>query len=122
MPDRRTIEEMIDAVGKDGMRELYDVFKSDAIMRLNEIRDRKNADGDLSVLKRHAHSLKGVCRTYGLPDSGELAFDLEQTIDTGIPEKILQAAEKVLLSVPGDIEDGEKLVAELTVTSPDNNS
>lgn len=114
MPDRITIEEMIDAVGKDGMRELYEVFKSDVAMRLIEIAERKNAEGDLSVFKRHAHSLKGVCRTYGMPRSGELAFELEQAIANELPSEILQAAEKVLSFVPGEIEEGEKLVAELT--------
>jgi len=122
MPDRRTLEEMIDAVGKDGVRELYQVFKADAVMRLDEINNRKNADGDLAILKRHAHSLKGVCRTYGLPDSGELAFALEQAVSAGTPEEILQAAEKVLMHVPGEIEQGENLVAELTVTNQDDNS
>ncbi|MDH3336035.1 MAG: Hpt domain-containing protein [Rhodospirillaceae bacterium] len=121
MPDRRTIEEMIDAVGKDGMRELYDVFKADAAMRLDEIRKRKNADDDLVAFKRHAHSLKGVCRTYGLPDSGELAFVLEQAISAENREEILIAAEKALLHIPDEIEQGEKLVEELTAADTDGN-
>ena len=114
MPDKAAIEEMINAVGKDGMRELYEIFKTDAAMRLDEINNRKNSDGDLAVFKRHAHSLKGVCRTYGLPNSGELAFELEQAIEKKSPAEILQTAEKVLAFVPGEIEEGEKIVSELT--------
>ena len=120
MPDRTTLEEMIASVGLDGLRELFEIFKSDAAMRLDEISARKNVDedtnADLAVLRRHAHSLKGVCRTYGLPVSGDIAFDLEQAIDGGDPAAILKAANKVLEIVPGEIEEGTKLVAELTAT------
>ncbi|MCK5165967.1 MAG: Hpt domain-containing protein [Rhodospirillaceae bacterium] len=124
MPNRVILEEMVSSVGVDGLRELYEIFKSDATMRLDEINSRKNAiknlgensDDDLAILKRHAHSLKGVCRTYGLPVSGDLAFDLEQAIDSGDPQTILEAADKVLGVVPGEIEEGVALVAELTAT------
>ena len=118
MPDRTILEEMISSVGVDGLRELYEIFKSDAAMRLDEINARKNvseaSDGDLAILRRHAHSLKGVCRTYGLPISGDIAFDLEQAIDGGDHQTILKAADRVLEIVPGEIEEGVALVAELT--------
>lgn len=119
MPDRTILEEMISSVGVDGLRELYEIFKSDAAMRLDEINARKNVsedsdDGDLVILRRHAHSLKGVCRTYGLPISGDIAFDLEQAIDSGDHQAILKAADRVLEIVPGEIKEGIALVAELT--------
>ena len=114
MPDRRILEEMIESVGTDGLRELFDIFKADALMRLDEIKAQKNTSDELATLKRHAHSLKGVCRTYGLPLSGDLAFDLEQAADEKDPAAILKAADKVLEIVPGEIEEGLKIVAELT--------
>ncbi len=121
MPDRAILEEMMSSVGVDGLRELYEIFKSDATMRLDEINTRKNlskenSGDELLVLKRHAHSLKGVCRTYGLPISGDLAFDLEQAIDGGDHQSILKAANRVLEIVPGEIEEGVALVAELVAT------
>lgn len=114
MPDRAALEELIDVIGAEGLRELYEIFLDDAKMRLEEISARKNADGDLAELKRHAHSLKGVCRTYGLPLSGDLAFDLEQAVDNADVNAIKKTAQKVLAFVPGDLEEGVKLVAELT--------
>ena len=114
MPDRRILEEMIESVGTDGLRELFDIFKADAVMRLDEIKAQKNGDGDLATLKRHAHSLKGVCRTYGLPLSGDLASDLEQAADAKDREAIIKASDKSLEVVPGEIEEGMKIVAELT--------
>ena len=116
MPDRAILEEMVSSVGVDGLRELFEIFKTDVAMRLDEIKARKNADGDLAVLRRHAHSLKGVCRTYGLPLSGDIAFDLEQAVDGGDPAAILKAADKVLEIVPGEIKEGIKVVAELTAS------
>lgn len=116
MPEQAAIEQLILDVGAEAAIELYDVFKADAEMRLREIRARMNSNDDLIEFKRHAHSLKGVCHTYGLPRSGELAFALEQAISNEDHDQIIATANAVLEHIPDEITKAVEMAAALSKT------
>lgn len=113
MPDRAAIEQFVKDVGHDAALELFGLFHSDAQHRLSEIEARKHKNDVSREFRRHAHSLKGICRNYGLPHAGELAYKLEQAIDANDQTAIVEAAEKVLAEVPGEVEAAMKLAGEV---------
>ncbi len=117
MPDRAAIKQFIKDVGVDAALELFELFKTDAQYRLSEIQAHNPAAEvpaqKQSDFRRHAHSLKGICRNYGLPDSGDLAYALETAIDSGDRAAIVSATEHVLAEVPGEIDAAMKLAHEI---------
>ena len=76
--DRATLEELVEAIGADGVRAAFDVFVSETIARLDLMR-KLSCNGDRDRIKDEAHTLKGASGTLGLCQVSELARTIERT-------------------------------------------
>lgn len=79
--DELTIETMFSQVGKESFLELVPLFVSDAQKQITAIGEQlekaAQSQWDFQALESAAHSLKGVCLTYGLKGLGTKAHALE---------------------------------------------
>ncbi len=104
MPNLDILKQLIADVGADTALNLLDIFKDDADKRLAAIADYLENGGDVAHLRVQAHSLKGLCRTYGAPDGGEAAWMLQDACDAGASEADIRAlAEAALKIIPVDM-------------------
>ena len=74
------LEEMLEGIGTESMRELMAFYMEETRVRAPEMRAFFD-DGNFSELKRSAHSLKGASNTYGLTTLADVAAKLEQAAD-----------------------------------------
>lgn len=103
MPDLTTIKQLADDVGADTALRLMGIFKTDADTRLQAVRDYLDGVVELKDLRIHAHSLKGLCLTYGAPDGAQAALDLQNACDDGDLAVIATKARALLEVAPDDI-------------------
>lgn len=103
MPDMDIIRQMAHDIGTDTTVRLMGVFKEDAEQRIAVVSDFVANGGDVSTLRMQAHSLKGLCRTYGAQAAGDAAMELQDACD-GDDETLIRAkAEAALAIIPDDI-------------------
>ncbi len=93
MADETLIQQMITDVGAENMMELFGQFQKDVKERLVLLETLIDEQGDTVDMRLHAHSLKGLCRTYGAPEGAETALALEQACDTANRDEIAKCFE-----------------------------
>lgn len=103
MPDMEIIQQLASDVGADTALMLMGVFKQDADTRMASVRTYRSG-GDIKDLRIQAHSLKGLCRTYGAAKAGDAAMDLQDACDGGDDGLIAEKLRAVLDIIPGDVE------------------
>ncbi len=104
MPNMTIIRQLTEDVGTDTTLMLMGIFKDDADTRIKAVRDYLDNGGDLKRLRMQAHSLKGLCRTYGASDGGDAAMALQDACDAGDSEDIRAKALATLDVIPQEIE------------------
>lgn len=104
MPDMEIIQRLARDVGADTALMLMGIFKKDADTRLAFVRTFSETGGDIKDLRIQAHSLKGLCRTYGAAAGGDAAMALQDACDTGDAALINDKVRTVLDIIPADIE------------------
>lgn len=104
MPDMTAIRQLVEDVGAGAALKLMDIFKSDVDTRVQAIRDYLENGGDVKVLRLNAHSLKGICRTYGAAAGGDAALALQEACDHGDEGTIRTTAQTALNIIPNDAE------------------
>ena len=103
MPDPKTIKQLADDVGAETALRLMGIFKTDADTRLQAVRDYLDGGIELKDLRIHAHSLKGLCLTYGAPDGAQAALELQDACDDGDPAVVESKVRALLEVAPGDV-------------------
>ena len=104
MPDMEIIGQLAEDVGVETALKLMAIFKQDVDTRVQAIRDFQAGGGDLQDLRIQAHSLKGLCRTYGAAHAGDVAMQLQDACDAGDAAAITAKAQEALDIIPGDVE------------------
>lgn len=104
MPDMDIIHQLANDVGADTALMLMGIFKDDANTRMAVVRAYGESGGDVKDLRIQAHSLKGLCRTYGADKGGDAAMNLQDACDGGDETLIAEKVRVVLLTVPADID------------------
>ena len=104
MPDLEIIHQLIEDVGRDAALKLMTLFKSDVEKRIQAIRDYQKNGGDIPDLRLQAHSLKGLCRTYGAAKAGDVAMELQAACDAGDTEAIQRKTQEILNIIPGEVD------------------
>lgn len=103
MPDMEIISQLAEDVGADTALKLMAIFKEDADKRVQAIRDFLAGSNDGQDLRIQAHSLKGLCYTYGAGQAGDVAKVLQETCDAGDAAAIQAQAQVALDVIPGDV-------------------
>lgn len=104
MPDMEIIQQLANDVGVDTALMLMGIFKDDANTRVAIVRSYNESGGDLKDLRIQAHSLKGLCRTYGAAQAGDVAMELQEACDGNDDGLIAEKVRAVLDIIPGDVE------------------
>ena len=105
MPDINTLHQLVADVGKDTAQRLLGVFEKGSLKHLDAVQDYFENGGELQELRRHAHSLKGLCLTYGALDGGKAAEVLQDACDTNDAAQIRTAGDDALSIISKDIEE-----------------
>lgn len=98
------ISQLIEDIGHKTTMKLMAAFKDDADKRIGAMREILTTDGDLQDLRIQAHSLKGLCLTYGAAQAGDVAMQLQQACDTGDDAQIRAKAQMALEVIPADVD------------------
>ena len=102
MPNLDTLRQHIEDLGVESTHKLVEMFYADVQKRIAFIQDYQENGGDLKELHLNAHSLKGLCRTYGAEQGGEAAMELQSACE-GDDEALIQEKIQLVLSiVPAD--------------------
>lgn len=104
MPDMEILQQLADDVGADTALMLMGIFKEDANTRVAFVRTFSESGGDIEDLRIQAHSLKGLCRTYGAAAGGDAAMALQNACDTGDEALINDNVRAALNIIPADID------------------
>ena len=75
------LDELTDAMGRDGVRAMFDGFVDETDRRLGLLRGL-SCERDRERIREEAHALKGAAGTCGLAQLAELAATLEQSAAT----------------------------------------
>lgn len=104
MSDLDILRQLANDVGTDTALKLLDIFKADADKRVAVIGAYLQGDDDASDLRIQAHSLKGLCNTYGAVDGGEAARALQEACEQGDADDIRAKAKTAFDTIRRDIE------------------
>lgn len=103
MPDLDILRQLAHDVGADTALKLLGIFQADADKRVAAIGDYLQNDGDVADLRIQAHSLKGLCNTYGAVDGGEAAKVLQEACEQGDIADIHAKAQTAFDTISQDI-------------------
>ncbi|MCW8915022.1 MAG: Hpt domain-containing protein [Magnetovibrio sp.] len=103
MPDLNTLRQLVTDVGPDTAQRLLGVFKDDVEKRIAVVSDLIDNGNDLDNLRRQAHSLKGLCSTYGALTGEKIAEELQDACDMGDQGTITAKAKAALNIIPSDV-------------------
>lgn len=104
MPDMDIIHQLAEDVGAATALKLMAIFKDDADKRIQSVRNFLANAGDVQDLRLQAHSLKGLCRTYGAAKGGDAAAELQEACDAGDAVNIQAKAQMLVSIVPDEVE------------------
>lgn len=105
MPDLDILRQLTNDVGTDTALKLLGIFKADADKRVAVLEAYlQSDDDDASHLRIQAHSLKGLCNTYGAVEGGEAARMLQEACELGDADDIRTKAKTALDTISRDIE------------------
>ncbi|PCI38654.1 MAG: hypothetical protein COB46_10820 [Rhodospirillaceae bacterium] len=102
MPNLDILRQHVEDLGIVSAHKLVDMFYTDVQKRIAFIQDYQENGGEQKELHLNAHSLKGLCRTYGADQAGEAAMQLQAACE-GDDETLIQ--EKIQLAlgiIPAD--------------------
>lgn len=80
MLDKNVIAQLIADIGEDVFLRLSGQFLDETINRLATLASCRESES-WSDLARHAHSLKSTAQSFGLPETGQQARDLQVAAD-----------------------------------------
>lgn len=103
MPDLDILRQLTNDVGADTALKLLGMFKIDADKRVAVIGAYLQHSATISDLRIQAHSLKGLCNTYGAVDGGEAARMLQDVCDGGNEAEIYAQAQTAYDSIVQDV-------------------
>ena len=105
MPDFDILRQLASDVGTDTALKLLQLFQADTQKRLNRVNAEIQSGGevDISDLRLQAHSLRGLCLTYGATDGAHAAQALFEACDVGEIQDILDKAHAALATIRQDI-------------------
>lgn len=103
MPDLDTLRQLAKDVGTDTALKLLQIFKADADKRIAAVGAYLQGDQDVAALRIQAHSLKGLCQTYGATEGGEVAAQLEDACDNNNATDIRAKAQTAFDLIPQDV-------------------
>jgi len=104
VPDLDILRQLTSDVGADTALKLLGMFKVDADKRVAVIGAYLQHNGAISDLRIQAHSLKGLCNTYGAVDGGEAARVLQEACELGDADDIRAKAKTAFDTISRDIE------------------
>ncbi|MBF0248212.1 MAG: Hpt domain-containing protein [Alphaproteobacteria bacterium] len=113
MADTDILEQMISDIGAGAVVSLMDIFQKDADTRLAAVADYLEHGGDVAQLRKQAHSLKGLCLTYGATAAGDAARVLQAACDGDDEAQIREAARTVVDTAPDAIRDARETALKL---------
>ncbi len=113
MPDLNTLRQLVTDVGLATAQHLLGIFKDDADKRIAAISDIVENGGETEDLRRQAHSLKGLCSTYGALAGEKAAKNLQDACDVEDQDAIAAKAKVALEVIPADIDATLKATKEL---------
>ncbi len=120
--DQHDIEAQLDILetdlGMEAVSMLVEEVLGDCPGRLSQMREMAQGD-DRETLKREAHSLKSVCRTYGLTEAANLAQDLELAAGTSDPTPLASLVESMTAAYE---RDAAILAQALEARTPDSDA
>lgn len=102
MPNLDILRQHVEDLGMDSAQKLIDMFYADVQKHITFIEDYQQNGGDLKVLHLHAHSLKGLCRTYGADQAGDAAMDLQSACESDDEALIAEKIQGALSIIPAD--------------------
>jgi len=102
--DHDILHQLIVDVGADTALRLMGIFKQDVDKRLGALNRYLQNDSSVEELHRHAHSLKGLCDTYGAKMGGDAAKALQEACNHGDIEDIRTKVQAALDIIPNDAE------------------
>ncbi|MBL4691819.1 MAG: Hpt domain-containing protein [Magnetovibrio sp.] len=98
------IEQLVEDVGLESAQRLIGMFRDDVADRIKFIEGFvDNNMGDLKELHRHAHTLKGMCMTYGALKGAEAANELQEICEVNDEALILEKSLAALNIIPFDV-------------------
>jgi len=103
VPDLDTLRQLARDVGEDTALKLLQIFKTDADKRIAAVRTYLQGEFDTTNLRIQAHSLKGLCQTYGASEGGKAAASLEDACQGGDDADIRAKAQIVLDIIPQNV-------------------
>jgi len=104
VPDLDILRQLASDVGTDTALKLLGIFKADADKRIAVIAAYLQGDDDASHLRIQAHSLKGLCNTYGAVEGGEAARVLQEACELGDADDIRAKAKTAFDTISRDID------------------
>ena len=83
------LDETLRRLGGDEeiLRELFVVFGKDALNKLEGLKSAMES-GDMPLVARWAHALKGACAVVGAVECMRMAVELEKTAESGPAEAV----------------------------------
>lgn len=103
MLDLAPLRQLVRDVGEDTALKLLQIFKADADKRIAAVGAYLQGDQDITNLRIQAHSLKGLCQTYGASEGGEAAANLEDACRGEDDADIRAKAQIAFDIIPQDI-------------------
>lgn len=104
MPDMACVEQLVDDLNLEAAVKLIGMFRDETATRVKFIEDYVDEGvGDIVDLHRHAHTLKGMCLTYGALKAADAAKDLQSACDEKNLELIQEKALVALNVIPFDV-------------------
>ena|GEM_PF-1735000 len=103
MPNIEALKQLIEDMGLESAQKLICMFHEDALKRTQIIQDYVDNGGDIKTLLIQAHTLKGMCRTYGAMKAGDAAMDLQNACDDNDEVLIRKTALIALDVIPADV-------------------
>jgi len=103
VPDLDTLRQLARDVGVDTALKLLQIFKADADRRIAAVGAYLQGGQDVADLRLQAHSLKGLCQTYGASEGGEAAANLEDACQDGDAADIRSKAQAAFDIIPQNV-------------------
>ena len=114
MLDKDVIAQLIADIGDDVFLRLSKQFLEETLNRLQSLQDchQQKAWGDLA---RHAHSLKSTAQSFGLPETGQHARQLQVAADNRDIEGIEKMLPELIVRAEKECAEFDQMRRELSV-------
>jgi len=103
VPNIEILQQLIKDIGLEPAQKLINMFQKDVDERLDFIHEHLETGGDVKALRDQAHTLKGLCLSYGAKLGSEAAKDLQEACNDGDESLIQAKAHAALEIIPIDV-------------------